>query len=326
MDYQQPESETRVEWLKNPSAGVAIMLVVVVGAFTLIEPAFISPANLATIARSLSYTGIIAVGMAFCLISGVIDLSVGSTAALSCVMFGRAMYFWNFSIGSAALLALGISLAIGLINSFVILKLRVTPFIATISMMFIARGLANYASNGYSIYPLPEPVLTIGYLKPLGVSVAFVVFLIVLTLGHVILTYTLFGLKTRATGSDREIAICTEVEVDRVNMINLLIASGLAGVAGVLIACLMNAGSPTVGSGWEFAAITACAIGGVSLFGYYGNMFGLFCGLALVQAINNGIVLIGVNPYLQNVVVGLLLLSAMYLDVKRRTYLNLDKI
>lgn len=302
------------------------MLVVVVGAFTLIEPAFISPANLATMARSLSYTGIIAVGMAFCLISGVIDLSVGSTAALSCVMFGRAMYFWNFSIGSAALLALGISLAIGLINSFVILKLRVTPFIATISMMFIARGLANYASNGYSIYPLPEPVLTIGYLKPLGVSVAFVVFLIVLTLGHVILTYTLFGLKTRATGSDREIAICTEVEVDRVNMVNLLMASGLAGVAGVLIACLMNAGSPTVGSGWEFAAITACAIGGVSLFGYYGNMFGLFCGLALVQAINNGIVLVGVNPYLQNVVVGLLLLAAMYLDVKRRTYLNLDKI
>lgn len=315
-----------MEWLKNPSAGVAIMLALTIGAFTLIEPTFISPANLATMARSMSYTGIIAVGMAFCLISGVIDLSVGSTAALSCVMFGRAMYFWHFSIGLAALLALGISLLIGLINSFVILKLRVTPFIATISMMFIARGLANYASNGYSIYPLPEPVLTIGYLKPLGVSVAFVVFLLVLAIGHLVLTYSLFGLKTRATGSDREVAICTEVEVDRVNMVNLLMASGLAGVAGVLIACLMNAGSPTVGSGWEFAAITACAIGGVSLFGYYGNMFGLFCGLALVQVINNGIVLIGVNPYLQNVVVGLLLLAAMYLDVKRRTYLNLDKI
>jgi len=315
-----------VEWLKNPSAGVAIMLVLMVGAFALIEPAFISPANLATMARSLSYTGIIAVGMAFCLISGVIDLSVGSTAALSCVMFGRAMYFWNFNIGSAALLALGISLLIGLVNSFVILKLKVTPFIATISMMLIARGLANYASNGYSIYPLPEPVLTLGYLKPLGVSVAFVVFLLVLAIGHLVLTYTLFGLKTRATGSDREVAICTEVEVDSINTVNLLMASGLAGVAGILIAFLMNAGSPTVGSGWEFAAITACAIGGVSLFGYYGNMFGLFCGLALVQVINNGIVLVGVNPYMQNVVVGLLLLSAMYLDVKRRTYLNLDKI
>jgi ribose transport system permease protein len=193
-------------------------------------------------------------------------------------------------------------------------------------MMFIVRGLANYVSNGYSIYPLPEPVATLGHARPLGISIAFVVFVGVLILGHFLLTHTLFGLKTRATGSDREVAICTEVEVDKINLANLLMVSLLAGVAGILIAFLMNAGSPTVGSGWEFSAITACAIGGVSLFGYHGNMFGLFCGLALVQVINNGIVLIGVNPYMQNVVVGGILLFAMVLDVRRRTYLNLDKI
>ena len=89
---------------------------------------------------------------------------------------------------------------------------------------------------------------------------------------------------------------------------------------------MLNAGAPTVGTGWEFTAITACAIGGVSLFGYHGNMFGLFCGLAVIQVIQNGIVMIGVSPYLQSVFVGAILLIAMAVDVRRRTYLNLDRV
>jgi ribose transport system permease protein len=215
---------------------------------------------------------------------------------------------------------------IGLFNSFVILKMKVTPFIATISMMFVVRGLANFASNGYSIYPLSEQALTLGYAKPLGVSWAFVAFLIIITIAHIVMEYSLFGLLTRATGSDREVAICTEVDVDKVNAINLVAISLLAGIAGIFISFMLNAGAPTVGTGWEFTAITACAIGGVSLFGYHGNMFGLFCGLAVIQVIQNGIVMIGVSPHLQSVFVGGILLIAMAVDVRRRTYLNLDRV
>ena len=312
--------------IKNTSAGIFILLIVLVAVFYELNPAFLSATNIQTMARSMSYSGIIAVGMALCLISGVIDLSVGSTAAFASVMFGRSLALWHFDFVTSILITLSIAVVIGLFNSFVILKMKVTPFIATISMMFVVRGLANFASNGYSIYPLSEQALTLGYAKPLGVSWAFVAFLIIITIAHIVMEYSLFGLLTRATGSDREVAICTEVDVDKVNAINLVAISLLAGISGIFISFMMNAGSPTTGVGWEFTAITACAIGGVSLFGYHGNMFGLFCGLAVIQVIQNGIVMIGVSPHLQSVFVGGILLIAMAVDVRRRTYLNLDKI
>jgi ribose transport system permease protein len=315
-----------MEIIKNTSAGIFILLIVLVAIFYALNPVFLSAVNIQTMARSMSYSGIIAVGMALCLISGVIDLSVGSTAAFASVMFGRSLALWHMDFVVSILIALSLAVAIGLFNSFVILKMKVTPFIATISMMFVIRGLANWASNGYSIYPLPEPTLMLGYAKPLGVSWAFVAFLIIIAVAHIVMEYSLFGLLTRATGSDREVATCTEVDVDKVNGINLIAISLLAGIAGIFISFMLNAGAPTVGTGWEFTAITACAIGGVSLFGYHGNMFGLFCGLAVIQVIQNGIVMIGVSPYLQTTFIGCILLIAMAVDVRRRTYLNLDRV
>jgi len=276
--------------------------------------------------RALSYTGIIGIGMATCLMSGVLDLSVGSTSALASVVFGSAIRDWGFELLPAIGLGLLMGVLVGAINSFVILKLKITPFIATISMMFIVRGLANWVSNGYNIYPLSDQVLALGYARPLGVSWAFWAFVVLAILTHLVLQYSLFGLLIRAVGSDREVAMCTEVNVDRVNTITLVSVSVLAAVAGIFISFVINAGSPTVGSGWEFTAITACAIGGISLFGYHGSIFGLFCGLAVIQIMQNGIVMLGVSPYLQNVVVGAILIIAMMIDVRRRAYLDLDKI
>ena len=315
-----------MEIIKNTSAGIFILLIVLVAIFYAMNPIFLSGQNVAAMARAMSYSGIIAVGMALCLISGVIDLSVGSTAAFASVMFGRSLALWNIDLIPSIIIALVASMLVGFVNAYVILKMKVTPFIATISMMFIVRGLAMFASNGYSIYPLPEPALTIGQAKPLGTAWVFVAFLIIIVIAHIIMEYSLFGLLTRATGSDREVATCTEVDVDKVNTINIVAISLLAGIAGIFISFMMNAGSPTTGVGWEFTAITACAIGGVSLFGYHGNMFGLFCGLAVIQVIQNGIVMVGVSPHLQSVFVGGILLIAMAVDVRRRTYLYLDKI
>lgn len=326
MVSEECQKTANMEWIKNTSAGIFLLLILLIGFFYVANPIFLSGQNVAAMARAMSYSGIIAVGMALCLISGVIDLSVGSTAAFASVMFGRALVFWNLNIWIALLVAIAMALLVGAVNAYVILKLKVTPFIATISMMFIVRGLANFACNGYSIYPLPGAVSSIGLAKPLGVAWVFIAFLTLIIIAHLILEYSLFGLLMRATGSDRETARCTEVNVNQVNTITLLAISILAGIAGIFISFMMNAGAPTTGSGWEFTAITACAIGGVSLFGYEGNMFGLFCGLAVIQVIQNGIVMLGVSPYLQSVVVGAILLGAMVVDVKRRTYLNLDSI
>jgi ribose/xylose/arabinose/galactoside ABC-type transport system permease subunit len=114
--------------------------------------------------------------------------------------------------------------------------------------------------------------------------------------------------------------------VNQINTLGLVIISVLAASSGIFISFMTNGGSPSVGSGWEFIAITACAIGGVSLFGYHGSIFGLFCGLLVIQVINNGIIMLGVSPYLQGVVIGAILLASMFADIRRRSYLDLDTI
>jgi ribose transport system permease protein len=310
----------------HQSFGIFLVLIVLVIAFYLLDHQFLSPINVGTMLRATSYSGIVAVGMALCLISGVIDLSVGSTAALSSVIFALMLKDLGFSIFVSIMIVLMIGALIGWFNSFIILTLKVTPFIATISTMFVIRGFANWASNGYTVYPLPLGVSLIGEGRPLGVSWAFLILVLLLISAQILLKFSLLGTLLRAVGSDREVAYCTEVNVKQVNTFSLTVISILAAGAGVLLACMSNAGSPTGGSGWEFTAITACAIGGVSLFGYHGDMFGLFCGLLVIQVIQNGIILIGVNAYLQQVVVGAILLIAMYVDIRRRSYLDLETI
>jgi ribose transport system permease protein len=313
-------------WIKQPAAGIFLVLLALLIFFQAANPIFLSGVNVATMLRALSYSGLIAIGMALCLISGMIDLSVGSTAALASVVFGTAIRDYDAHLIIAIVFALAAGLLVGLANSFVILQMKVTPFIATISMMFIVRGVANWISNGYNIYPLSEQVLAIGAARPFGVSLAFWAFVACAIAAYLLLEFTLLGLLIRATGSDREVAKCTEVDVNRINTIALVMISVLAAISGIFISFVINAGSPTVGVGWEFTAITACAIGGVSLFGYHGSIFGLFCGLLVIQIIQNGIVMLGVSPYLQNVVVGAILLAAMFIDVHRRNYLDLDRI
>jgi len=315
-----------MRWMKSGSMGIFLVLVVLVVVFALANPAFLSPVNVGTMLRAMAYVGIIGVGMALCLISGMIDLSVGATSALASVVFGLLLRDYGMSIVVAVFFSLVCGLIIGFINAFIILKLKVNPFIATISTMFCIRSVANWLSNGYSIYPLPDGVLSIGEAQPLGVSWAFWVFVMFAIIAELVLRFTLFGLLLRAVGSDREVAKCTEVNVNQVNIVGLVTISILAVLAGIAISCMTNAGSPTVGSGWEFTAITACVIGGVSLFGYDGNMFGLFCGLAVIQVINNGIIMVGVNPYLQGVVIGAILLAAMAVEIKRRSWLDLEAI
>ena len=313
-------------WYKSGSIGIFVVLVVLVILFTVVNPAFLSKVNIGTMLRAMAYVGIISVGMALCLISGMIDLSVGATSALASVVFGLLMRDHGASILVAVLVSLLCGAVVGVINAFIILKLKVNPFIATISMMFVVRSVSNWLSNGYSIYPLPDGVLSIGEAQPLGVSWAFWIFVGFTVIAELILRFSLFGLLLRAVGSDREVARCTEVNVNQVNIVGLIAISLLAVIAGIAISCMTNAGSPTVGSGWEFTAITACVIGGVSLFGYDGDMFGMFCGLAVIQVINNGIVMIGVNPYLQGVVIGVILLTAMAAEIKRRSWLDLEAI
>lgn len=190
----------------------------------------------------------------------------------------------------------------------------------------MVKGISLAWKKGFLIYPLPDGIADLGMLKPFGISIAFICLVAITIIAWFILEKTVFGLEIRATGSDYEVAKVTEVRYRLIHT-SLLIGVGvLAAISGIFLSFVLNAGAPNVGEGWEFAAITACAIGGISLFGYEGSIPGIFLGLLVIQVLSNGIVMIGVSAFFQQVVLGAVLLTAIILDVKRRAYLNLEKI
>jgi len=314
------------DYLRKPSTGIFLVLVVLTVLFQTGNPDFLSKGNIEAILRSLSYTGIIAIGMGLCLISGVIDLSAGATSALASVLFSKAMVEWGVSLPLSIGLALLTGALVGLVNAFIIIKLKVTPFIATIASQFMVRGLALAWTRGFIVYPLPAGIGEIGMLRPLGVSVGFLILLAVAGGAYYLLNHTVLGLEIKATGSDYEIAKITEVRYVLVHVFVLTLVGVLSALAGVLLSFVLNGGTPNVGIGWEFTAITACAIGGVSLMGYEGSIEGILIGLLVVYVLQNGVVVIGVSVFMQNVVIGLVLLVAVVLDVRRRKYLNIESL
>ena len=313
-------------YLSKPSTGIFLVLIVLTGLFQIGNPDFLSTANVQAILRSMSYVGIIGIGMGLCLMSGVIDLSAGATAALASVLFSKAMVEWGISLPVAIVLALATGALVGLVNAFIIIKLKVTPFIATIASQFMIRGLALAWTRGFIVYPLPGRIGEIGMLRPFGVSVGFIVMLVIAAGAWYLLNHTVLGLEIKATGSDYEIAKITEVRYVLVHVFVLTLVGVLSAVAGVLLSFVLNGGTPNVGLGWEFTAITACAIGGVSLMGYEGSIEGIIFGLLVVYVLQNGVVVIGVSVFLQNVVIGFVLLVAVVLDVRRRRFLNLETL
>jgi ribose/xylose/arabinose/galactoside ABC-type transport system permease subunit len=309
-----------------PEAGIILTAIALCGIFGFLNPSFMSAPNFASMLRAMAYPGIVAVGLALCLISGTIDISVGATAGLAGVIFAQMISLFGLSLWIAIVAAIFIGALIGFINAFWIIKMRIAPFIATIAMMYVVRGVASFITKGYTIYPISDLAAEIGNARPLGVSWAFIIMIILMIVVEIMLNSSVWGLCVRATGSDIESAKCNEVDVDLIQRSTLVIAGACASLAGVLVAMMLNAGAPISGTGWELNAIAACAIGGVSLFGYQGSMVGLFFGLLVMQMILNGIVMIGVSSYLQIVVVGIILLVSIIIEVRRRTYFNLERI
>jgi ribose transport system permease protein len=298
------------------SAALAILILSLV--FGLINPNFLSGANVMVMLRAVAYPGLIAVGMALALISGLIDLSVGSLAGLiSCfVAWTIIVAGWPWPLAFAA--GLGIGVASSLLNVTIILRLKITAFIATIGSMYMLRGLGYFISDGSTVYPLPAALSAFGSATPLGLTWPLIFFVVSVCVGEYFLRFTVWGLTVKATGSDREVASWTEVNVNRVNTVCFIILGFLTAVSGILITLRVGGGSPTAGLGSEFRAIVGCALGGVSLFGYEGSIVGAALGMILAQVLANGLIAIGMPSTFQDVALGAALIGVIALDVYRR--------
>jgi ribose transport system permease protein len=311
-----------MKWLRKslsiPETGILIPLVVFTVIFLCVDRSFLSPNSMAAMLRAVAFIGIIAVGQTWLMVAGEIDLSVGSVAGLSAVVGAWVMQATGgqMVLGLAAGLATGATA--GLCNGLVAIRLGIPAFIATLGMLYIARGLNYLLCKGYPIYPIPAPLASFGKAEPFGVSWAFLIFVGIVVAGDFALRKTVFGRQVLATGGNAEVARIAGINTNRVKISCYVLTGMLAALAGILLMAQLNVGQPEIGTGWELDVIASVVIGGVSLFGGLGTVAGTFLGLVIMQVVRSGLVVSGVNTHWQTVAVGVIMIVAVGIDLLRR--------
>jgi ribose transport system permease protein len=301
-----------------PEVGVLLPLLGFVVIFYLINPAFLNPDNIAAMVRAMSFIGVIALGQTFLMISGAFDLSVGSVAGLSAIVCSALMVRYHWSIPAAILGGLATGATTGLINSFVVLKLGVPAFIATLGMLNIAKGVDFLISKGYTIYPLPDAVNQFGTAEPFNTSWSFIIFISLAVVAAFVLSKTAYGRKLYAVGGNPEVARLAGISPAKIQLSGFVLVGMCASLSGMLLMARIVTGSPTIGLGWELNVIAGVVIGGVSLFGGAGSIPGAVIGLTIMQVVTNGLVVAKMDPYWQTVAIGLIMIAAVAIDILRR--------
>ena len=291
---------------------VIVGLAIVFGA---INPNFWSVTNIANVSRQISILALLALGQTFAILSGGIDLSVGSLLALVSVVCAQRMKEFGLAFGiGAGVLAGGFA---GLVNGLIIARARVPAFIATLGMLVTARGAALVLSGGLPIAGLPREFLTLGagYLGPFPIPT--VIAIVAFALAHVILSRTRFGRYVYAMGSNEEAAVLSGINVAKYKML-VYITSGLfAGVAGVILTARVISGQPTLGEVQELYSIAAVVIGGGRISGGVGGVWTTLMGVLVLGILGNGLNLVQVSSYIQNIVIGAIIVGAVWIDLAR---------
>ncbi|GHF17431.1 sugar ABC transporter permease [Amycolatopsis deserti] len=291
--------------------GLLGALVVLVVVLSLAVPSFLSGSNLLDVARQLSFTGIIAFGMTLVIVAAEIDISVGSAIAFSSSLFGFLVVHQHWPIWLAAVTVCVLGALIGAAAGLIRAALNMPSFIVTLALFSALSGLALLITDAVPL-PITDPAFaTWGNGAVLGVPVPAVIFLVVFLLFWLIAKRTTFGRSVYAIGSNAEAARLSGIPVRAVRTTLFATTGLLAAVSGLLQTSQLGAGNPTIGTGVEFAVITAVIVGGANLYGGRGSMVGTLLGVVFIGVLNNGMVLLGVNSYAQNVANGAIVLLAV---------------
>jgi ribose transport system permease protein len=338
------KTETKVAESKKPSFLKKLtqqrefsIFLIVIALFVILSfasPYFLSEANLMSVLLGLSTESIIACGMIMVIITGGIDLSVGSVTALVGAICGYCMKTLELPVIVAILIGLAVGISIGFINGTLISRLGINAFIITLGWQYIARGLVMVVTNGLNISPLPKAFNNLGQGKLFGaIQYPIIVMLILMVCGDILLRKSRFFRQNYYIGNNEKAAALTGINVPKMKTINFMINGGLAAVAGILLTARLGSASSTAGTNLEFKAITAVILGGASLAGGSGTILGAFLGSLLMGLITNGLNLLGVDVYWQTFVIGCTLLLAVILDnfkvmqkAKERRGINKDVV
>jgi ribose transport system permease protein len=285
---------------------------------------FLKPANLAIIMRFVATFGLLAIGELFVILTGGIDLSVGSMTALTGVIVATLMvkgigFISPLSIPLSIIIVFILASLVGLWHGFSVTKMYIPPFIITLGTWLMARGLATYITRGYPIvFDSDFPFLFLGQGDLFQIPIMFIILVVVAITSSFILKSTTLGRHIYAIGGNIEAARVSGVHVNRVRVYCYITSSFLACLVGIILASRLGQGTPTVGTAYELWAIAAAVIGGTSLFGGEGSVFGVILGAAIMGVMINGMVLLNISSYLQNVILGIVLVIAVTYDTLRR--------
>ena len=301
--------------------GIGIAFVLEFILFAFLSPYFFTPDNLLNVSLQASITAIIAAGMTFVILTGGIDLSVGSLVAFAGIVSTTVLKSGLPPVaGFAAAILAGVAVGSlsGAFAGFCISRFNIAPFIVTLATMTIWRGAAFVWTDGRPVWELPAGFAFLGTGRLLAVPVPTIIMVLTFIASHIILTRTRFGRYVYAVGGNIEAARLAGIRTWRV-LLNVYVLSGtLAALSGILLASRMNSGQPNAGVSYELDVIAAVVVGGTSLSGGAGSIAGTFIGAMLIAVLRNGLNLLNVNSYIQQVIVGVVILLAVMLDQVRR--------
>ncbi|AFD27244.1 ABC transporter permease [Deinococcus gobiensis] len=314
-------SPVKTPWWRGllGTSGPLIGLILLFGVMSVATDSFLSVRNLLNVLDQMTVLGILAIGMTLVIVIGGIDLSVGAVLALSMMVMGwlANTHGWPFPL--AILAALVVGGLCGLISGLLVTRLKLPAFIATLALLSVARGLANIITNGEQIVGYPEWFTNLAIVRHLGFLSATVALLILLALATAaFLRYRASGRSLYAIGGSPEVARLAGISVRRVSTWVYVASGVLAGLAGVVLAARLDSSQPSAGTGYELDAIAAVVIGGASLAGGVGSVGGTIIGVFIIGILRNGLNLIGVSPFIQQIIIGVVIAIAVSIDTLRR--------
>lgn len=295
--------------------GVLFILLALVIFFSFAAPMFFSVTNLFNISKQVAIMAILSVGMTFVLLTGGIELSMGSVISLGVVLISKMVTEANLPIALSMLAAIATATILGFIDGLIIAKIKVPPLIITLGMQIFLYGFTYTICNGQPVYGIPVSLKWIGQTYILGViPVSAILMLIIILIGHFILTKTYLGRYFYAIGSNEETAKLSGINADKIRILAYTFCGCLVGIASIVMLGRIGSGQPSAGDGYEMDVLTGCVLGGVSLNGGKGNVGKAFAGILVIGVLSNGMALMGLDSFAQKMVKGVVLMLAVILD------------
>lgn len=295
--------------------GVIFILAILIVIFTILNPAFLTPLNMINISKQIAIMAILSVGMTFVLLTGGIELSMGSVVSLVVVSISLFVTVANIPVGVSMVLAVLIATGIGLINGIVIAVVKVPPLIMTLGMQIFLYGFTYTICGGLPVYGIPNSLKWIGQTYIAGVvPVSAFIMIVIIIAGYFILSKTYLGRYFYAIGSNEDAASLSGINSNKIRILAYTFCGFLVGIAGIVMLGRIGSGQPSAGDGYEMDVLTGCVLGGVSLNGGKGNIGKAFAGILVIGVLSNGMSMAGMSPFTQKMVKGLVLIFAVIID------------